>query len=136
MTELEDLVKRLRAESLQGYSPRVHTQFPEAINTLAFFTVVFAQRADTIQLLLPIELIQQICSLGVVAFEVASGDKVCNSDYFDGRLDKIWYLFTLTLARWVQRERKPANNWYSCFEVPDWFVKGAMDLGRVQLFDN
>ena len=133
MADIAELSKRLRAEVLKDYSPRIPTQrFNDAANTLNFFTVVFAIRGNMDRVTVPVRLMQNLSALAIQGFEAASGYEYKHEkDALDSVLEKIWYNFTATLMKWVaaQQKRNPLHGelWYSCFQVPAWFAEAVME---------
>jgi hypothetical protein len=127
MNIIEELGQKLKAQALQDYDVRFpNPRFNDAMKTLHFFSHTYATRGmDKVEV--PVRFMQHLCSLGVDAFEAASGYQYEHEkEAFAGLLDKIWYNFAGTLIRWVESQRKhgsiPKELWYSCFQVPAWFI--------------
>ncbi len=141
MNNIEELSRRLRADVLKNYDVRhPNPRFDEATKTLHFLVRTYLYRSmNTVEV--PVRLMQHICSLGADGFEAASGYRHPNQkEALADLLDKLWYNFTGTLMRWVEKQRKngsiPQELWYSCFRVPVWFIQAVQkDIERRSALD-
>ena len=135
MDIIEELSQKLRAEVLKDYIVQYpNPRFEDAVKTLNFLIYLYAFRSmDTVEV--PVRLMQHICSLGVDGFEAASGYRYEHEkEALASLLDKLWYSFTGTLIQWVEKQRRngsvPQELWYSCFQVPDWFIQAVQEDTR------
>lgn len=125
MTTQEQIMsERLRKEALLGYKSAVDCPvYNEAINTLAFLQMAFADRGRHFSSLVPLRFMQEVCTLGITGFEDAGGFQ----EYKKGipsSLEKIWLLFATTLIHYVRKHEGADDEpiFFGCFEIPNWFV--------------
>jgi hypothetical protein len=131
----KELAERLREEVLKNYTPGVpNSPYPDVHNTLNFFMFAYAERGMVRTVILPMKLMQLLCSLANDGFEIAAGYRYKNEkNALESLLDQIWYLFTITLVRWVKGRKKTRINgekedfYYGCYEVPRWFIQAAKE---------
>jgi hypothetical protein len=131
MNTIEELGQRLKAEAMEQYDVRFpNPRFNEAMKTLHFLILTYAMRGNMDKVEVPVRFMQHICSLAVDGFEAASGNRYEHEkEALASLLDKLWYNFSGTLMRWVEAQRKqgsiPRELWYSCFQVPTWFIEAV-----------
>ena len=137
MNYIYDLSQRLRSEALRNYSPRIPSErFADAVNTLNFLNGIHAPR-DMGEVTVSVGFMQNLCTLGRDGFEAASGYRYEHEkEALNGLLDKLWYNFTAALVIWVEKQdaqiRKGEPLWYSCFQVPKWFINEVVEQKRLR----
>lgn len=133
------MTEKLRTESLKGYSSGVKDPiYAEAIKTLDLLQNAFTQRShgQGRGALVPLHLVQAVCSLGITGFEDAGSFqeyKKC----IPSNLEEIWLLFATTLIHYV-RDQNISNNepiFFGCFEIPNWFVIDSQTLPVFKYFE-
>lgn len=133
----QGMAKRLREECLKNYAQRVTDPvYNQALNTLSFLQKAFTSRLGERKAVVPLHLVQSICTLSIIGFDHAGGFQ----EYKKGvpsALDKIWLLFTTTLIHFV-RDQEEANDdtlFFGCFEIPQWFVDESHSLEIFKYFE-
>ena len=135
MNAIQELSARLKAETMSKYDVRLpNPRFDDAQKTLHFLSQTYAFR-DMNVIEVPVRLMQHLCTLGINGFEAAAGDRSQHEkEALDSLLDKLWYNFTGTLMRWVDQELRRCRRdelWYSCFQVPGWFIQATKEYTKL-----
>jgi len=131
MSDIE-VVEKLKKEALQGIVcpgfPEGH-RLGETMATIRFLEGVYAIRGDMARVTVPVGFLQDICTLAVDGFELAFNlqERKLQQEAIQNLLKRIWWSFTMgALMRWVWEQPEDENAlWYSCFEVPRWFIEEA-----------
>lgn len=131
--DARSMAQRLREEVLANYDSRIpNSPFIEVHKTLGFFTYAFARRGGNESVILPTKLAQLLVSLAQDGFEAAAGyqDQHMQSSLASA-LNTIWFLFTVTLIRWIKGRKETRlyggaeDYYYGCFQIPEWFIEEA-----------